>query len=73
MFVALHTNFRGHLRYVDGEFMRLGKHASLMTGTAIVAKIREIANVVLGKAFAELHCGKDRAQALAVAARIADC
>ena len=72
MLIALHADLRCHLGDVDGELVRVGKHASLMAGAAIVAEVRQITNVIFVKAFADLERREKGTQALAIATRIAN-
>src|SRR5260370_23686485 len=62
---------RKRLRHIDVEFMRRRELAVGITGTAGVAEIGEIIEVAVGKRAAHFHRRKYRAQALAIAARIA--
>ena len=60
------------LRDVDVEFMRRRELAIGVAGAAAVAEIGEIIEVAVGKRAAHFHRRKHRAQALAIAAGIAD-
>ena len=70
--VGLRARHRKRLRNVDVEFMRRRELAIGVAGAAGVAEIGEIIEIAVGKRAAHFHRRKYRAQALAIAARIAD-
>src|SRR5439155_12586942 len=65
-------DLREHLREVELELVRRGVLAGVVARAAAVAEIGEIGKVAFGEAQAPLQRRKDRAVALAIAARVAN-
>ena len=70
--IRLHPYLRQHLWYIDGEFVRRSVLARVETFRAVVAEVREVIQIALGKLQPALHRRKHGAEAFAIAAGIAD-
>ena len=66
--IGVRPHLRQHFRHVDVELMRRRELAIDVTGAARMAEVGEVIQVAVGKTAAQLHCGKHRAQALAITA-----
>ena len=69
---AFHPHLGRSRRYVEGEFVRRGVLARIVTASAIMAEVGQLRQVAFGKGFLTGHRRKDRAEAFTVAAGVAD-